>query len=111
MLSLQIHSLLVKDQDPPHRHRVVVERDFKAEGRPTLTRVKVAANWPENKWYVSAFNLHSGLRSSRSIATSSKSVADQWIYAVVSGQVELECLEGYVRLVPVSAIRSYTRSH
>jgi hypothetical protein len=104
MLRLPDASFLVTNQDPPHRHHIVAERDFKH--RDALIRVCVASNWSRNKWFVSAFYVEAHLRASQSLATSSKKVATEWVRGVVSGQVMLEVMNGYVTLLPVSSVRS-----
>lgn len=79
-LMLPAHSLFDKQQDPPHRRRIVTWY-----GMDNGTRVELSTNWPGTRWFVTASK--AGYRMSTSIATSSRKTAARWEKAINGGHV------------------------
>lgn len=80
--------LFGKRDDPPHRRHVMAECTITNEYGVEI-RVRLAANWPRTKWYVSASYVDHPRRASNAISTTSAKRAAEWEAAVKSGRVKI----------------------
>lgn len=88
-LVLPAWRLFKKQDDPPHRHHEIAECVIVNE-RGVKRRVRLTANWPRTRWYVSASYVEHPTRASGPISTSSAKRAAEWEAAVRAGRVRIE---------------------
>lgn len=87
-LVLPAWRLFGKRDDPPNRHHVIAECTITNEHGVTQ-RVRLAANWPQTRWYVSAIYTEHPTRASGAISTVSKKTATDWEAAIRAGRVRI----------------------
>lgn len=88
-LVLPTWRLFRKQDDPPNRHHEIAECVIVNE-HGVKRRVRLTANWPRTRWYVSASYVEHPTRASGPISTSSAKPAAGWEAAVRAGRVRIE---------------------
>lgn len=87
-LVLPAWRLFGKRDDPPNRHHVIAECVITNE-HGVKRRVRLTANWPQTRWYVSAVYAEHPVRASGAISTTSEKVAAGWEAAIRAGRVRI----------------------